>query len=106
MSNAQLRYPAILLTALLLCASNLHAAGFNDLYLGTGAGNPGGSTGNRNTALGEGALASNTSGSDNTAVGNDACFSTTSAAPTRESARSPCSPTPRGSPTRRSAAAP
>ncbi len=78
MSNAQLRYSVVLLTALFLCVSNLHAAGFNDLYLGTGAGNPAVSTGNRNTALGESALASNTSGSDNTAVGSDACFSTTS----------------------------
>jgi hypothetical protein len=72
------RHPVVLLIALFLCAFTLHAAGFNDLYLGTGAGNPGVSTGNRNTALGETSLASNTSGSDNTAVGSDACFSTTS----------------------------
>lgn len=78
MSYAQTRYSIALIAALFLCAPALHAAGFNDLYLGTGAGNPGTSTGNRNTALGESALASNTSGSDNTAVGNDACFSTTS----------------------------
>jgi hypothetical protein len=81
MSNALSRerwHPVVLSTALFFCAFTLHAAGFNDLYLGTGAGNPGVSTGNRNTALGETALASNTSGSDNTAVGSDACFSTTS----------------------------
>ncbi|MFY9826873.1 MAG: tail fiber domain-containing protein [Thermoanaerobaculia bacterium] len=81
MSNAQTRnrwHPVVLLSALFLCAFTLHAAGFNDLYLGTGAGNPGVSTGDRNTALGETALASNTSGSDNTAVGSDACYSTTS----------------------------
>lgn len=81
MPNALIRerwYPVALLTAFFLCAATLHAAGFNDLYLGTGAGNPSVSTGNRNTALGETALSSNTSGSDNTAVGSDACFSTTS----------------------------
>ncbi len=78
MSNAQLRYPVLLLTSFFLCASSLFAAGFNDLYLGTGAGNPAVSTGNRNTALGESALASNTSGSDNTAVGASACFANTS----------------------------
>jgi Chaperone of endosialidase len=76
--NRRRWHPVVLLTALFLCAFTLHAAGFNDLYLGTGAGNPGVSTGDRNTALGETALASNTSGSDNTAVGSDACFSTTS----------------------------
>ena len=48
-----------------------------NVNLGTGAGNPGVSTGNRDTALGEQALASNTSGSDNTAVGSDACLANT-----------------------------
>jgi Chaperone of endosialidase len=67
----------VLLATLLLCASATQAQGFNNLYLGTGAGNPGTSTGNRNTALGETALSSNTSGSDNTAVGSDACLSNT-----------------------------
>jgi hypothetical protein len=67
----------LLLLALLFGAAAVQAQGFNDLYLGTGAGNPGVSTGNRNTALGEYALSSNTSGSDNTAVGSDACMSNT-----------------------------
>jgi len=68
----------VLLAALSLCASAVQAQGFEDLNLGTGAGNPGVSTGNRDTALGEQALASNTSGSDNTAVGAEALFSNTS----------------------------
>jgi hypothetical protein len=68
----------LLLAALSLGASAVHATGFEDLYLGTGAGNPATSTGDRNTALGEYALSSNTSGSDNTAVGAEACFSNTS----------------------------
>ncbi|HKI01009.1 MAG TPA: tail fiber domain-containing protein [Thermoanaerobaculia bacterium] len=72
-----LRLSAILLATLSLCASTVQAQGFNNLYLGTGAGNPGVSTGNRNTALGETSLSSNTSGSDNTSVGSAACFSNT-----------------------------
>jgi hypothetical protein len=43
----------------------------------SGAGNPGVSTGNRNTALGEFARASNTTGSDNTSVGAFACNANT-----------------------------
>jgi hypothetical protein len=70
--------PLVLLAALSLCASAVQAQGFEDLYLGTGAGNPAVSTGNRNTALGELALSSNTSGSDNTAVGAEACAANTS----------------------------
>jgi len=62
------------LVALFLTVAAVQAQGFEDLYLGTSAGNPGTSTGNRNTALGEYALTSNTSGSDNTAVGAEACF--------------------------------
>ena len=68
----------VLLAALSLGASAVQAQGFEDLYLGTDAGNPAVSTGNRNTAIGEYALSSNTSGSDNTALGAEACFSTTS----------------------------
>ncbi|HEX2643267.1 MAG TPA: hypothetical protein VHU81_09760, partial [Thermoanaerobaculia bacterium] len=64
----------VLLAALSLSAATVQAQGFNNLYLGTDAGNPAVSTGNRNTALGEYALSSNTSGSDNTAVGNEACL--------------------------------
>ena len=66
--------PLILLAALSLGAFALYATGFEDLYLGTGAGNPGTSTGDRNTAIGEYALASNTSGNDNSAVGAEASF--------------------------------
>ncbi len=66
----------VLLTGLVFGTTAAYAQ-FNDLYLGTGAGNPGVSTGNRNTALGEFALSSNTSGSDNTAVGSDACMANT-----------------------------
>src|SRR5215211_225624 len=67
----------VLLAAFSLSAATAQAQGFNNLYLGTDAGNPAVSTGNRNTALGEFALSSNTSGSDNTAVGSDACRATT-----------------------------
>ncbi len=68
----------VLLAGISLCASAVQAQGFEDLYLGTNAGNPSVSTGNRNTAIGEQALSSNTSGSDNTALGAEACFSNTS----------------------------
>jgi Chaperone of endosialidase len=70
----------VLLAAFSLCATAVQAQGFEDLNLGTGAGNPGVSTGDRDTALGEQALASNTTGSDNTAVGAEALFSNTSGA--------------------------
>lgn len=66
--------PFVLLTVLFLTAYAVQA----QPYLGTGAGNPGVSTGARNTALGDNALSSNTSGFDNTAVGFDACLSNTS----------------------------
>ena len=66
----------ILLPVLFLCASAAQAQ-FACLSLGTGAGNPGVSTGNRNTALGEFSLASNTTGSDNTSVGAFACNANT-----------------------------
>jgi hypothetical protein len=70
--------PLVLLAAFSLCAAAVQAQGYEDLSLGTGAGNPGVSTGDRDTALGEQALASNTSGSDNTAVGAESLFSNTS----------------------------
>lgn len=72
-----LRSGILLTAAFSLIAASVHAQGTNNLYLGTGAGNPGVSTGDRNTALGEFALSSNTSGSDNTAVGSNACFANT-----------------------------
>jgi hypothetical protein len=72
--------PFVLLAAFSLCAAAVQAQGFEDLSLGTGAGNPGVSTGDRDTALGEQALASNTTGSDNTAVGAEALYSNTSGA--------------------------
>ncbi len=79
MSLVRKGYRSLFLLAMLsLGASAVQAQGFEDLYLGTSAGNPGTSTGNRNTAIGEYALSSNTSGSDNTAVGAEACFSNTS----------------------------
>ena len=68
------RLSLLLLTLLLLGAYAASA----QVYLGTGAGNPGVSTGARNTALGDNALSSNTTGFDNTAVGYNACRSTTS----------------------------
>jgi len=72
-------FPIVLLVGACLSAPSLQAQGFEDLYLGTNAGNPGSSTGNRNTAIGEEALRSNTSGSDNTALGAEACYNNTSA---------------------------
>ena len=71
------RSSIVLFAALSLSAATAQAQGFNNLYLGTDAGNPAVSTGNRNTALGEFALSSNTSGSDNTAVGSNACLANT-----------------------------
>lgn len=67
---------SLLLAVLFLCASTVQAQ-FACLSLGTGAGNPGVSTGNRNTALGEFSLASNTTGSDNTSAGAFACNANT-----------------------------
>jgi hypothetical protein len=67
-------FPLFLLTVLFLSA---HAAQAQP-YLGAGAGNPGGSTGANNTALGDNALSSNTTGFFNTAVGFDALRSNTS----------------------------
>jgi len=66
--------PLVLLAVLSFGAFALYATGFEDLYLGTGAGNPATSTGDRNTAIGEYALSSNTSGNDNSAVGAEASF--------------------------------
>lgn len=67
------RSSIVLLAALSLAAVSAQAQ-FGNLYLGTDAGNPSVSVGDRNTALGEYALSSNDSGSDNTAVGFDALF--------------------------------
>ncbi len=64
----------LLMMGLLLIASAAQA----QPYLGVGAGNPGGSTGFNNTALGDNALSSNTTGFFNTAVGFDALRSNTS----------------------------
>jgi hypothetical protein len=72
-------FPIVLLVGAILSVPAVQAQGFEDLYLGTNAGNPGSSTGNRNTAIGEEALRSNTSGSDNTALGAEACYGNTSA---------------------------
>ncbi|HEX3551765.1 MAG TPA: tail fiber domain-containing protein [Thermoanaerobaculia bacterium] len=66
--------PFVLLAVLFLTAYAAQA----QPYLGTGAGNPGVSTGTDNTALGDNALSSNTSGFFNTAVGFNACRSNTS----------------------------
>ncbi len=65
--------PLALLAGLFLSAATLQA----QPYLGTGAGNPGVSTGSGNTALGNNALSSNTTGFFNTAVGFDACMANT-----------------------------
>jgi hypothetical protein len=65
-------------TLLLLAALSLFAASVQaQPYLGTGAGNPGVSTGSGNTALGDNALASNTTGFFNTAVGFDSLTANT-----------------------------
>jgi hypothetical protein len=67
-------FPTLFLLAVLaLCATSAQA----QPYLGAGAGNPGVSTGSGNTALGDNALASNTSGFFNTAVGFDALTTNT-----------------------------
>jgi Chaperone of endosialidase len=71
------RHPLLLLLSLLMLLLSAHAAQAQP-YLGVGAGNPGGSTGTRNTALGDNALSSNLSGFFNTAVGFDALRSNTS----------------------------
>jgi hypothetical protein len=63
----------LLLAVLALCATVAQA----QPYLGTGAGNPGVSTGSGNTALGDNALASNTTGFFNTAVGFDSLTTNT-----------------------------
>jgi len=69
-----MRRPTLLLIAVLsLFAASVQA----QPYLGTGAGNPGVSTGSNNTALGDNALASNTTGFFNTAVGFDALTANT-----------------------------
>jgi hypothetical protein len=65
--------PLLLITLLFLSAAAAQA----QPYLGVGAGNPGGSTGANNTALGDNALSSNTTGFFNTAVGFDALRSNT-----------------------------
>lgn len=61
--------PLVLFCLLASVVATANAQGPTDLFLGTGAGNPGVSTGSRDTALGVNSLASLTSGSDNTAVG-------------------------------------
>ena len=66
---------SIVLLAVLSLAAVSAQAQIGNLYLGTDAGNPAVSVGDRNTALGEYALSSNDSGSDNTAVGFDALYS-------------------------------
>lgn len=68
-----LRQRFMLFAALSLSAATLHA----QVYLGTSAGNPGGSTGNFLVALGDSALGVNTTGSNNTVVGEYACSSNT-----------------------------
>jgi hypothetical protein len=70
------RHPLHLLLPLIMLFLSASAAQAQP-YLGVGAGNPGGSTGANNTALGDNALSSNTTGFFNTAVGFDALRSNT-----------------------------
>jgi hypothetical protein len=64
--------------SLLALAATARAQGPNSLFLGTNAGNPGVSTGARDTAIGVNSLAALTSGNSNTGLGYDSLLSCTS----------------------------
>jgi hypothetical protein len=64
--------------SLLAFAAAAEAQGPTDLFLGTNAGNPGVSTGARDTAVGVNSLAALTSGNSNTGLGYDSLLSCTS----------------------------
>lgn len=64
--------------SLLSLASTAWAQGPNSLFLGTNAGNPGVSTGARDTAIGVNSMAALTSGNSNTGLGYNSLLSCTS----------------------------
>jgi endosialidase-like protein len=64
--------------SLLALAATAWAQGPTDLFLGTNAGNPGVSTGARDTAVGVNSMAALTSGNSNTGVGYNSLLSCTS----------------------------
>jgi hypothetical protein len=64
--------------SLLALAATTWAQGPNSLFLGTNAGNPGVSTGARDTAIGVNSLAALTSGNSNTGLGYNSLLSCTS----------------------------
>jgi hypothetical protein len=64
--------------SLLALAATARAQGPTDLFLGTNAGNPGVSTGARDTAVGVNSLAALTSGNSNTGLGYNSLLSCTS----------------------------
>src|SRR3954453_16657617 len=73
------RRPLVLAAfSLLALAATARAQGPNSLFLGTNAGNPGVSTGSRDTAIGVNSLAALTSGNSNTGLGYNSLLSCTS----------------------------
>jgi hypothetical protein len=73
------RRPLVLAAfSLLALAASARAQGPNSLFLGTNAGNPGVSTGSRDTAIGVNSLAALTSGNSNTGLGYNSLLACTS----------------------------
>jgi hypothetical protein len=70
--------PALFLALFALASTAARAQGPTDLFLGTNAGNPGVSTGARDTAVGVNSMAALTSGNSNTGVGYNSLLVCTS----------------------------
>jgi hypothetical protein len=70
--------PALFLALFTLASTAARAQGPTDLFLGTNAGNPGVSTGARDTAVGVNSMAALTSGNSNTGVGYNSLLVCTS----------------------------